>query len=195
MKIKALLLFIGCFLITSLYAQEEILQEKAAVLFKDSKSNISNAEKNEIFELTGFDLLADKSQFHLAENKNGEFPFKAYVYPLDLNNDGIEEIGITFGNMITSGNVGSSAFLFIKNEKGHYVRHFGIPGFLAFLPLENNDFPDVIIGGTNLEFPVWRWNGTEFSMDRKISQTEFNKVNAKFMNEVSKAYTHSLSKE
>lgn len=177
-------------------AQEVPLSEGASILFKNVKSMASNAEKNEIFKLTEFQLHDDKTQFTFSNNESlSDFPFHVSVFPLDLNNDGVEEIGIVFGNIMTSGNAGNSSMLFMKDNSNNYVLHFGFPGFLIFIPRTDSNIPDVVISGPGFNFPVWRWNGTEFSRHRTIGNDELTKVNAIFIEEASKLYTSTLKED
>ena len=174
-------------------AQEVPLSEGGSILFKNVKSMTSNAEKNEIFDLTEFQLTTDKAQFIFSNNESlSDFPFSVSVFPLDLDNDGVEEIGIVYGNIMTSGNAGNSSMLFIKKDLDNYTSHLGFPGFLTFLPRPDNDFPDVLIGGSGFKFPVWRWDGVEFSHHKTISNDELNNLDSIHMTEASKQYTGQL---
>lgn len=86
------------------------------------KSQLSDEEKKEIFELTGVVLTGDRvnpfttDSFYLEkEYANSVFAkFTPEVYRTDLNHDGVEEIFIQYPEY---SRVGVSLFLFIKTFK------------------------------------------------------------------------------
>lgn len=161
----------------------------AELLFKNSASKLTVSEKNKIFALTGFLLSKDKKQF-IADKEAGDFPFDAFVYPVDLNKDGKEEIVIVFGNTYTSGHTGSSILLFIKNSAGTYQSNFGFPGSTPYaLAIASKGFPDLVIGGPGFEFPIWRWNGRAYAYNRKIKDQDFSKIKKTDIETLSRQYT------
>lgn len=184
-----------CCSVVSLQCQNSMSKEVTA-LFNSVTTSLTSAEKNEIFKLSDFALADNGTQFYFkGDQGSAEFPFNAYIFPLDLNLDGEEEIGLVFGNMMTSGNAGSSARLFIKNEEGSYESHLGFPGSLVFIPNDNNDFPDVVIAGPGFEFPVWSWDGETYSMSHKIKNDALGALNPTYMAQASKSYTQGLKKD
>lgn len=167
---------------------QSALTPGARQLFKNTNSKLSVAEKNKIFSLTGFLLSKDKKQF--VDGKDAmDFPFDAFVYPVDLNKDGREEIVILFGNSYTSGHTGSSVLLFIKNTAGAYQSNLGFPGTSPYaLTVSSKGFPDLVIGGPGWEFPVWRWNGRAYAYHRKITDKQLGAVQKTDMETLSKQY-------
>ncbi len=173
---------------------QKSLSAGATLLFTNVKSVLAVGEKNEVFKKTGFVLSKDKKQFAFsADVTSMEYPFDARVLPTDLNKDGKEEVFIVFGNSYTSGQAGSNVLLFIKDKAGTYQANFGFSGTAPdILPTGNLGYPDLLIGGPGLEFPVWRWNGKEYTFNRKISDQALAKMRTTGIEEASKIYVGAL---
>lgn len=187
-----------CFLICCLllpafsFAQSVSLTPGAALMFKNVKSQLTPAEKNNVVKQLGFLLSKDKMQF-IADAEAADYPFDAFVYPTDLNKDGKEEVFIAYGNSYTSGATGQSIVLFIKDASGKYQTQLGFPGTVPdALPAAANKYPDLVIGGPGFEFPVWRWNGKEYASFRTIEEKELLKAKTTNIEEASRAYTATL---
>lgn len=169
------------------------LTEGASLLFKNTKSTLTPAEKNKLFIDLHFLLSKDRKQF-IAEGDDGkEFPFDVRVMPTDLNKDGKEEIFITYGNSFTSGNTGSSVIVFIKNAAGKYEMNLGFPGMTPdALTTAGSNYPELLIGGPGMEFPVWKWNGSAYVYARKVKDSDYEKLKKTNIEELSKTYTSGL---
>lgn len=185
------LLFL-CMVLAGCYgfnAQDEELSPGASLMFKDVVSQLSNSAKNEIFNLTEFVIAENGSQFHFNVQGNDEFPFTAIVFPVDLNNDGTEEIAIQFGNSFTSGMAGVSYFLMVSNGEGMFVRNFGYPGFLMLTSTGNFGYPDILIGGPGfLPYPLWRWDGGLYVFHEKVEREIADSRNPIMISEASRTY-------
>ena len=174
-------------------AQNSAPNNVAALLFKNVKTKITTAEKNEIATKLGFVLSNDKDQPFAADKDSKNFPFTAIVYPTDFNKDGKEEIFILFGNSYTSGSTGSSIAMFVKDAKGSYTDQLGFPGTAPdVLATANLGYPDLLIGGPGMEFPVWRWNGKEYTFNRNVKDADYEKIKKQSLEEVSKAYQQTI---
>lgn len=180
----------------SLYAQEPILDKNAAILFENSNSTLSNAEKNEIFKKTGFALSANGSQFFLKDDlKTADSPFDVRVIPLDLNFDGIEEIAIEFGKLTDSPGITEvNTFLFVKDMEGNYSVNFGSKGTLVFLNLNPLTQPDILFRSRNPGFPVWRWDGMKYNMHEQFDNKRLRKMEITYLSEASRDYTVKAKK-
>ena len=179
--------------ITIVLQAQPALTEGAALLFKNTKSNSTVAEKNKLFIDLNFRISKDRKQFVADGDDNKEFPFDVFVMPTDVNKDGQEEIFITFGNSYTSGGTGSSVLVFIKNTAGKYIQHLGFPGTTPdALAVSNKGYPDLLIGGPGFEFPIWKWNGTSYVFSRKIKDSDYASLKKTSVEEVSKSYAASL---
>lgn len=179
-----------CWLASCLPAMSQsTLTEGAVLLFKNSKSTLSIIEKNKLFIDTKFRLSKDRKQFVAEEDENKDYPFGARVFPTDLNKDGKEEVFIVFGNTFTSGNTGSSVYLFVKNASGKYENQLGFPGMTPdALTTGNKGYPDLVIGGPGMEYPVWRWNGNSYAYFRRITDADYAKAKKTSVEELSKQY-------
>jgi hypothetical protein len=170
--------------------------EGATLLFSNVKSMLTAADRNQVYKNLGFRLSKDKKQFVSAEDEGSEYPFSAQVYPADLNKDGKEEVFVVFGNTYTSGMTGSSVVLFIKNTTGSYATNLGFPGTPPdLMPTNNKGYPDLLIGGPGFEFPIWRWNGKEYTYFKKIKEQELLKTKVKSIDEISGIYQMSIPKK
>lgn len=169
------------------------LSRGAALLFKNTKTKLTNAQKNIIFDSLKFTLSKDEKQFIL-NNESADYPFDAFAYPTDLNKDGKEEIFISFGNSFTSGMAGSSILVFIADKSGTYKMNLGFPGLLPdALTTINAGYPDLLIGGPGMEFPVWRWNGKEYIYFKSVKDADYSKIKKMNIEDVSKAYISGIN--
>jgi hypothetical protein len=169
------------------------LSTLATELFKNIKSTSTVNEKNFIAQQTGFVLSGNKEQPFALDKDSKEYPFSAIVLPLDLNKDGKEEIFISFGNGYTSGNTGSSIVLFIKNATGVYEMSLGFPGMIPdILATTNKGYPDLVIGGPGLEYPILRWNGKMYDSYKTIKDSDYEKTKKINADIISKEYQKTL---
>jgi hypothetical protein len=191
MKKLLLLACAGYIFIPALSAQQ--LTETAALLFKDVKTKLSVKEKNEVATQLGF-IPSGKNDMPFALDKDSkEYAFTAAVFPADMNKDGKEEVFVVFGNSYTSGNAGSSVALFIKDAAGKYTPQLGFPGMAPdVLTTVSKGYPDLLIGGPGMEFPVWRWNGKTYNLYRKVNDKGYETLKKRDLADVSKAYTTSI---
>ena len=171
------------------------LSPGARLLFANVKSRLTVAEKNQVFKALGFSLSPkrEKYQEFIASANSRDFPFGANVYPTDVNQDGIEELFVVYGNDFTSGRTGSSVVLFIKPSGGRYQKNLDFPGAPPdVLTTANLGYPDLLIGGPGFEFPVWRWNGKAYDHHRKIKDADYEKTPKTGLEAVSRAYVNKL---
>jgi len=190
---KICLLFFSLFLWGNLQAQKN-LTEGAKLLFQNTKTIITAAEKNDIYKKSGLSLSNDKKQFAIAGDATSlDYPFDAMVLPTDMNKDGKEEIFIVFGNNYTSGATGTNVLLFIKDKTGAYQFNFGFSGTTpGIMPTKTPAYPDLLIGGPGVEFPIWRWNGKEYVFSKKITEKQLAKIKTISVETASKAYVNNL---
>ena len=99
-------IFSLAFLCSCAKNDDEQLNPIAENIFRNLKSKLSVAQKNQIADSLYFVLLADTlAPFALAGDSSAlAYPFSAQAYPIDLNKDGIEELFVSYGNLYTSGN-------------------------------------------------------------------------------------------
>jgi hypothetical protein len=190
---KICLVIFSLFLWGNLQAQKN-LSEGAKLLFQNTKTTTTPAEKNDIYKKSSLCLSNDKKQFAIAGDATSlDHPFDAIVMPTDMNKDGKEEIFIVFGNSYTSGATGTNVLLFIKDKTGIYQFNFGFSGATpGIMPTKTPAYPDLLIGGPGVEFPIWRWNGKEYVFSKKITEKQLAKIKMISVETASKAYLKNL---
>ncbi|MVT09461.1 hypothetical protein [Chitinophaga tropicalis] len=185
---KFLLPMIAFLLSNPLFSRQNNQNAVASLLFKDIKTTLTAADKNQIAAKLGFIPSGNQNEPFALDKDSKEYPFAATVYPTDLNKDGKDEIFIVFGNSYTSGAAGSSVALFIKNAAGVYTNNLGFPGTTPdVLATSYQGYPDLLIGGPGFEFPVWRWNGKTYAYYKKVSDATYSKLRKMTLEEVSKS--------
>jgi len=172
-KIVLFLLFsLSC--ITLLNAQTNMSTTPAAsMLFKNMKTKLSVAEKNEIARLSKLLLSKDKKRFMIEEDADPNYRVSAY--PVDMNKDGKEEIFI-LENSGYFGQAGAQVRLYIKDASGKYqvvLDDTGIPGILATMA---GGYPELQIGGPGFEQPIYRFNGKMYTFYKKIKDGSIKKI-------------------
>ena len=60
------------------------------------------------------------------------------------------------------------------------------------MPTKNMGFPDLLIGGPGFDFPIWRWNGKEYSFYKKITKKNLDKIKTINIVEASKVYMNNI---
>jgi len=180
-------------LILARQGQGPPLDPVAALLFKDVETRLSTADKNALAAKTGFVLSGNTDLPFALDPESREYPFAAQVMPTDMNKDGREEIFILFGNTATSGLAGSSIALFIKNAEGAYAHQLGFPGTVPDALAESHlGYPDLLIGGPGLEYPVWRWDGKAYVHSRTVKDADYGRLKKRSVEELSQAYQRAI---
>lgn len=86
----------------------------------------------------------------------------------DLNGDGRPEALIVEGSAICYGMAGQAFWLMTKGADGRWTQvtqGIGVPSFLA--TKGTGGWPDIEIGGPGFCFPVVRWNGRAYTLNRQ----------------------------
>lgn len=85
----------------------------------------------------------------------------------DLNGDGRPEAVITEGSTYCFGNTGTGYIIVSKQADGKWRKITGNQGMADFLPTKGiGGWPDIEVGGPGFCFPVVRWNGKEYVLNR-----------------------------
>jgi hypothetical protein len=85
----------------------------------------------------------------------------------DINGDGYPEVVITEGGTYCYGNTGSGYSLVSKQANGSWKLITNGTGILKVLTTKGvGGWPDIEIGGPGFCFPVQRWNGHEYVLQR-----------------------------
>jgi len=154
--ISAILLFL-CILIPSL---SWAAVEDMALLFKGKGNDLTNSEKQQIFQLLDFKVAPDRKRLvDSVCEEEAEFDIDI----TDLNKDKTFEVVILGGNTCSSGATGSSIWLFIKDVKGVYQPNLVFPAAgYEVMKHSSKGFPDMLIGGISFCSAIWRWNGIKY---------------------------------
>lgn len=164
---------------------DTVLLPGAALLFNNVVCLLTNSQKNQVFRATGFLLTAEQDAFVMDEAE--AFPFSAALYPVDMNEDGIDELFVVWGNSFMAGNAGSFVSLFIHDDAGIYRDQLGFPGILPDILLEETkSYPDLVIGVPGMSFPVWGWSSNGYTRIGEMNNDElakYKKINAETLSE------------
>jgi hypothetical protein len=115
-----------------------------------------------IADATGGKFDSEKGKYQ--DEYCGEVEYKIEI--VDLNHDGSNELFVHEYGTCMGGITGMSIDLLIKS-KGGWISQFGFPGDYEILKEANLGFPDIMITGRGFCFPVWRWNGEKYQLNRK----------------------------
>lgn len=184
---KTLLAVMLLFASHAVYSQQAgKLSPVAALLFKNVHTTLTVNEQNQIAAKLGFLPSGDNTQPFIQDKDSKDYPFGVSVYATDMNKDGSDEIFVVFGNTFTSGNAGSSVVLYIKTA-GTYKDNLGFPGMAPdVLATVSQGYPDLLIGGPGMEFPVWRWNGKTYNFHRNVKNENYEKLKKVSLESISK---------
>lgn len=154
------------------FSQEEIQRYKLNRSHDDrSAGNAASAKSDdaiwskEIVDEAVADLASFEGDGVAACAKDAGTSISYAVKQIDLNGDGIKELEITsspaeFGNgaSMCFGRAGQNIYLLITDGNGGWAREFGYDSTeLEYLPRENGQMADVVIGGPGFCFPTWRF--------------------------------------
>lgn len=86
----------------------------------------------------------------------------------DLSGDGRPEAVIVEGSAYCYGNTGQGFQLVAQQPDSSWRLVFGGAGIPNFLPSHGADrWPDIEVRGPGVRFPVYRWNGRQYTQHRK----------------------------
>lgn len=162
------------------------LSEGAALLFACVETSMTPEERNQVFEVSGLRLTADKK--HLTEvDEEDAFPSEQEIHIIDLNKDGIDEIVLLHGHhSLYNGRAGRMLQVFIKQANGKYQQvmdTFGID--LVIMASSHNGFPDLVPGEGGFEFGVFHYDGKTYKRKGRIKDKD---LAGERMSEISKSH-------
>lgn len=196
MKSFSLTLLFICSMSISAFAQDDALSSTAEALFRSANSTLTNAEKNQIATLSGFELTDNEELWYRTTyEKEANIPFNVRLYTLDLTNDGVEEIGIIYGPQTGSGKKGLASLLFVKNPEGQFQLSIDTPGEFFFINLNNMVFPDVLVKSESFELPIYRWDGAQYNEHKLLARKKLKRLNTTSMSQASNRYVANLMRE
>jgi hypothetical protein len=86
----------------------------------------------------------------------------------DLNGDGRPDAVVTESGGICYGNTGTAFWIVSQQANGSWKSMFNNVGIAEFLSTRGvGGWPDISIGGPGFCFPVMRWNGSAYVLNRR----------------------------
>lgn len=120
-----------------------------------------------IFEAAGFKLSGDQWRSDCDDPGTPSYSPGVIETYRDLNGDGRPEAVVTEGGTYCYGDTGVGYSLVTRLESGKWTLVTRGTGMLQVLETTGADgWPDLEIGGPGFCFPVERWNGKEYQLDR-----------------------------
>ena len=131
-----------------------------------SPTKLSPADEAAAFKAAGFSLKGKKWQ--ACDDPTPTYTPGAIEDVRDFNGDGQPEAVITEGGTYCYGNTGAGYSLVSKQANGSWKLNAKGTGMLTVLTTKGVDgWPDIEIGGPGFCFPVQRWNGREYVLQRQ----------------------------
>ncbi len=132
-----------------------------------AKPALSRADETAAFLAAGFHKTA--GQWRSCDDPGTPSYSPGALEPAgDLNGDGLPEALVTEGGTFCYGNTGTAFSLVSKQPGGGWklmVAETGIASFLATKGVGRR--PDIEVGGPGFCFPVLRWNGKRYALNRR----------------------------
>ena len=136
----------------------------ASVLGAPAK--LAPSDEAAAFRAAGFTLKG--KQWRACDDPTPTYTPGAIEEVRDLNGDGRPEAVITEGGTFCYGNTGVGYSLVSKQANGSWKLISNGTGILNFLTTKGvGGWPDIEIGGPGFCFPVERWNGNKYVLQRK----------------------------
>lgn len=131
-----------------------------------AQAQLSPEDEKAAFTAAGF-ALQNGRWIGCAEDESESYTPGEIQPAGDLNGDGQPEAVISEGSSFCYGFVGMGFALVSRQVDGNWKRMAsggGIPNFLTTKDVD--EWPDMEIGGPGFCFPVMRWNGNEYVLNR-----------------------------
>ncbi|MGH8855336.1 MAG: hypothetical protein ACREWI_13790 [Telluria sp.] len=126
---------------------------------------LSPADQAAAFKAAGFKL--NGKQWRQCEDPSPGASAGEISEVRDLNGDGMLEAVITEGGTYCYGHTGAGYALVSKQANGSWKLITGGTGMPSFLRTKGkNGWPDIEVGGPGFCFPVERWDGRKYTLNR-----------------------------
>lgn len=123
------------------------------------------ADETAAFQAAGFTLKG--KQWRACDDPTPTYTQGVIQEVRDFNGDGRPEAIITEGGTYCYGNTGAGYSLVSKQANGSWKRITSGTGILNVLSSKGvGGWPDIEIGGPGFCFPVERWNGRKYMLNR-----------------------------
>jgi len=127
---------------------------------------LTASDEAAIFAAAGFTRVGDHWQACDLTDTPSYSP-GSIEWTRDLNGDGLPEVLVMEGSAMCFGMTGASYAIVSKQGDDSWKLITGGIGLIETLESTGKDgWPDLQIGGPGFCFPVHRWNGTEYDVDR-----------------------------
>lgn len=137
----------------------------ASVLGASAK--LSPADETAAFKAAGYTLKGKQWRACNDPNPTPSYAPGAVEEVRDVNGDGRPEAVITEGSTFCHGHTGVGYSLVSKQADGSWKLITNGTGILSFLTTKGvGGWPDIEIGGPGFCFPVERWNGQKYVLQR-----------------------------
>lgn len=130
-----------------------------------SPEKLSPPDEAAAFKAAGFKLKGKK--WRACDDPTPTYTPGAIEQVRDINGDGYPEAIITEGGTYCYGNTGAGYSLVSKQANGSWKLITNGTGILTLQTTKGvAGWPDIEIGGPGFCFPVQRWNGHEYALQR-----------------------------
>jgi len=130
-----------------------------------SPAKLSATDEAAAFKAAGYTLKGKRWQ--ACDDPTPGYSPGAIQEVRDVNGDGHPEAVITEGGTFCYGNTGAGYSLVSKQANGSWKLITNGTGMLNFLSTKGTaGWPDIEIGGPGFCFPVERWNGQKYVLQR-----------------------------
>ena len=131
-----------------------------------AQGTLSAADRTAAFRAAGFKLQGGRWQA-CGDPGTDSYAGGTIDTVRDLNGDGRPEAVITEGSSFCFGNTGTGYSLVSKQADGSWKLIAASPGIPTFLATRGvSGWPDIEIGGPGFCFPVERWDGRAYKLNR-----------------------------
>ena len=132
-----------------------------------AQPGLTATEQAAAFEAAGFVLQGGEWHSDCGDPGTSSYTAGAIDTVRDLNGDGRPEAVITEGSTYCYGNSGVGYAIVGKQANGSWRKIAGGTGIPSFLPTKGvAGWPDIEIGGPGFCFPVERWDGRGYVLNR-----------------------------
>jgi hypothetical protein len=152
-------------------SQKILFATAAVVLFSSpafaSSVELSTADQVAAFKVAGFTLKGKQWRSTCDDPGTASYTPGAIDEVRDLNGDGRPEALLTEGGSYCYGDTGAGYNLVSKQADNNWKLITSGTGMITFLATKGvGGWPDIEIGGPGFCFPVERWNGHEYALQR-----------------------------
>ncbi|MHB1083312.1 MAG: hypothetical protein ACYCZA_00510 [Thiobacillus sp.] len=128
---------------------------------------LSEVDRVAVFKAAGYTLKGKEWRACDTGDSGAPYTPGAIEEVRDLNGDGRPEAVVTEGGTYCYGFTGTAFQLLSKQANGSWrlmTSNTGMPEFLKTRGI--GGWPDISVGGPGFCFPVQRWNGKEYKLNR-----------------------------